>query len=88
MAAGRSVWYVADAEEIVREERIGQTILRQESYALPEDYYAAIAADESAGPTVVSLTVAPAKELVGHEIRVEAMLGRDRRFAEQSGGRK
>ena len=30
--AGHSVWYVAGRDEIVREERIGRTILRQESY--------------------------------------------------------
>jgi prepilin-type N-terminal cleavage/methylation domain-containing protein len=90
LAAGRSVWYVADPDEIVREERTGHTILQQKSYSLPENYVATIAASDSAGLSIISLTIAPteASSRPGHEIRIEAVLGRDRRFAEQGSGEK
>jgi prepilin-type N-terminal cleavage/methylation domain-containing protein len=90
LAAGRSVWYVADEDEIVREERIGRTILRQESYTLPKGSFAAVAADGSAGPSIVRLTIVPTDASLrpGREIRIEAVLGQDRRFAEPYKGRK
>jgi hypothetical protein len=90
MAGRRSVWYTAGPDEIVREERIGHILMRQESYRLPEDYCATIAADPSAKPPLVRLTIAPAdaKLRPGHEIRIEAVPGRDARFAKHGKGRK
>ena len=87
---GRSVWYVAGRDEIVREERKGRTVLRQESYRLPDDCGVTIAADASASPRIVRLTIAPTEASLrpGHEVRIEAVPGRDGRFARQGEGRK
>ena len=87
---GRSVWYVAGSGEIAREERVGRTRLRHESYTLPEDYSATIAVHASANPPLVRLTIAPtdASSRPGHEIRIDAVPGRDGRFAKQGTGRK
>ena len=65
----------------MREERIGRNRLRQESYSLPEDYSATIAVDASASPPIVRLTIAPTEAALrpGHEIRIDAVPGRDGR---------
>jgi prepilin-type N-terminal cleavage/methylation domain-containing protein len=85
-----SVLYMAGLDEMVRQERVGKTILRQESYALPEDHRATIAVDGSAGSRIVSLTIAPTESSLrpGHEIRIDALVGRDHRFAKAGKGRK
>lgn len=77
-------------DEVVREERAGKTVVRQESYALPEDHFAEIVIDGPAESPVVHLIIAPidASLRTGHEVRIDAFLGRDRRFAKADKGRK
>ncbi len=86
---GHDVWYVLSSAEVVREERNGKAIVRQESYLLPEDCVVAVAVADSAVPSIVSLLIAPADVSLrpGHEIRIDAALGRDHRFARRGGGK-
>jgi prepilin-type N-terminal cleavage/methylation domain-containing protein len=85
MVKGRSVWYIPGDEEIVREERIGHILVRRESCSLPEDCCATITTDAKASPPIVRLTIAPTDASLrpGHEIRIDAVPGRDHRFVKQ-----
>jgi prepilin-type N-terminal cleavage/methylation domain-containing protein len=77
-------------DEVVREERAGKTVVRQESYRLPEDHMAEITIDGPPESPVVHLIVAPtdASSRAGHEIRIDALAGRDCRYAKTNKGRK
>jgi prepilin-type N-terminal cleavage/methylation domain-containing protein len=77
--------YAVKGDDLAREERTGTKVIRRESYQLPKDSTAAIAVDRVANPPIVSLTLVPndASTQSDREIRIDAVLGRDRRFAEQ-----
>lgn len=77
--------YVVEAPGISREERKESKVVCRESYALPTDLAVAVAVDRTASPPVVSLTIVPddASMRPGYELRIDAVLGRDRRFAEE-----
>ena len=79
------VRYTVAADGVSREERMESRDVRRESYALQKDSTVAIAVDRATSPSVVTLTIEPkdASSRPGHEIRIDAVLGRDRRFAEQ-----
>jgi prepilin-type N-terminal cleavage/methylation domain-containing protein len=85
LADNCSVRYAIHAGEILREEQSGAKDVRRESYALPKDSTAAIVVDRTTSPPTLSLTIVPddASLRSGHEIRIDALLGRDNRFAEQ-----
>ena len=79
------VQYAIGAGERFARGADGSKDVRRESYALPKDSTAAIAVDRATNPPVVSLTIVPndASLRPGHEFRIDAVLGRDLRFAEQ-----
>jgi prepilin-type N-terminal cleavage/methylation domain-containing protein len=83
-AADRTVRYSAEDGEIVREERKGENVVSRESYKMPDDYAATIASDDASRPSLVSMTVVFKGKLGAkdREIRIDAALGKDRRFAE------
>jgi prepilin-type N-terminal cleavage/methylation domain-containing protein len=90
LADGGSVRYAIGAGGISREERKGSTVVRGESYALPKDSTATFTVDRTTSPWTLSLTIVPndASMESGHEIRIDAVLGRDHRFAEPRKERK
>ena len=79
-----SVRYAIGDGGISREEQTGSKDIRRELYALPKDSTAAIAVDRATSPSTLTLTIVPndASLRSGHEIRIDAVLGRDHRFAE------
>ena len=85
LAGGESVRYAIGGGGLSREERKGSEVVRGESYALPKDSTTAIAIDRTTSPWTLSLTIVPNDASLGpgHEIRIDAVLGRDHRFAEQ-----
>jgi prepilin-type N-terminal cleavage/methylation domain-containing protein len=85
LADGGSVRYTISADGISRVEQVGSKDVRRESYALPEGSTAAIVVDRTTSPWTLSLTIVPNDASLGsgHEIRIDAVLGRDHRFAEQ-----
>lgn len=76
--------YAVKGNALSREERMGAKVIRRESYKLPKESTAAIVIDRTANPPVASLTLVPndASAKSDGEIRIDAALGRDRRFAE------
>ena len=88
LAADRTVRYATDPGEITREERMGEKIVSRESYNMPDGYTAAIAPDDATIPALVSLIVElkAGSGSKGREIRIDAALGKDRRFAEPKKG--
>jgi prepilin-type N-terminal cleavage/methylation domain-containing protein len=90
LGSGHGICYTAGTEEVVREEWVGIIVLRQESYTLPEEYCAEIAVGASADSRIIRLIIAPNESSMrpGHEIRIDALVDRDRRFAEHGKGRK
>jgi prepilin-type N-terminal cleavage/methylation domain-containing protein len=84
LAADRTVRYAAEKGRITREERMGDKTASRESYIMPDDYTAAMAPDDAKNPSLVGLIV-KFKGVLGvkdREIRIDAALGKDRRFAE------
>ena len=77
------VRYMTDAHSIWREEQRFSTNLRMEPYTLPQDSTVTIEVDRAASPPVVSLMIKPkeASQRPGREFRIDAVLGRDLRFA-------
>jgi prepilin-type N-terminal cleavage/methylation domain-containing protein len=80
----RSVQYTIGADSISREERTDSKVVRRETYLLPKDSTAAVAVDRTTTPWTLSLTIVPSDASMrqGHEIRIDALLGRDRRFTQ------
>ena len=85
LSGNRSVHYTIADNGISRDERAGSKDVRRESYALPDDSSVAVAVDRATNPALVSLTIEPkdASLRSAHAFRVEAVLGRDLRFAQR-----
>jgi prepilin-type N-terminal cleavage/methylation domain-containing protein len=85
LADGGNVRYVIGTHVISREEQAGSKTVRRESYRLPNDSTAAIAVDGATTPCTARLTIMPDDVSMrsAHEIHIDAVLGRDHRFAEQ-----
>ncbi len=85
LSGNRTVQYTIADNGISRDERTDSKDVRRESYALPGGSNVAVAVDRATNPAVVSLTIEPrdASLRSGHPFRVEAVLGRDLRFAER-----
>jgi hypothetical protein len=86
-----SVQYTIDGRNVRREKIMAdRSVGRREEYLLPKDWTATVETDAMATPAVVRLTIAPQDAALRsvHEIRVEAVLGRDGRFAVLTTGGK
>jgi prepilin-type N-terminal cleavage/methylation domain-containing protein len=84
----RAVTYHALPGEVERRESLGGKPVRRESYVLPADCSAEIVLPTDAAPATATLVIAsrgPASA-AGHDIRIEAALGIDHRFAKAPGG--
>ncbi len=81
----RIVVYEVKPGMVIRSERVGGALRRQESYELPDQSTAAIEVSPDARPAVACLLLGPPG---GRQLRVEAIFGRDYRFAKTPGGRK
>lgn len=79
----RTVTYRALTEEVRREEHIADKPMRLESYTLPDG--CSVAIDSDADPTLLSLVVTQnnPQSLVGREMRITALLGKDHRFTQR-----
>lgn len=88
LAADRTVTYRLRPGEIERREQIAAKQVRQESYTLPRNYLAEITVRTDATPAMASLVLAPSglASPAGREIRIDAALGADHRFAKSSEG--
>jgi type II secretory pathway pseudopilin PulG len=82
---GEAVRYFVADGAMVREELIMGAVQRRDSYGLPEDFAAEMTFDGQKPMAEVHLTVAPREASLrrGHEIQIDAVLGRDHRFAKQ-----
>jgi prepilin-type N-terminal cleavage/methylation domain-containing protein len=82
-AGNRTVRYMTDADSLWREEEIPSKNARTEPYMLPKDSAATVEINRSANPPVVTLTIRPKDAALGtgQQFRIEAVLGRDLRFA-------
>lgn len=81
--AGPVVQYTIDGRDVHREKIMAdKSVGRREEYRLPKNWAATVETDAAATPAVVRLTLAPQDAALrsAHEIRVEAVLGRDFRF--------
>ena len=78
------VQYAVGVGGVSREEQVGSKVVRRESYSLPKNCTAAFAIDRTTSPWTLSLTIVPndASLRNAHEIRIDAVLGRDHRFDE------
>jgi prepilin-type N-terminal cleavage/methylation domain-containing protein len=85
MPGGVVVRYALAADGVAREEKAGEKVVRHESYRLSGDSTVLVMADRAASPPVATLTVEPKEvtERPGKTFRIEAVLGRDLRFAGQ-----
>jgi prepilin-type N-terminal cleavage/methylation domain-containing protein len=84
LADSGSVRYVVGSGSIERQEQAGTKDVSRESYALPKDSTATVAVDRTTTPWTLSLTIVPNDTSMRavHEIRIDAILGRDHRFDE------
>jgi len=84
LAPDHHVSYEAGYGDIVRKEQAGPAVLRRESYTLPANSSATIAANASSGSSIVRLTITPMDAALrpGRELRIDAVPHRDHRFAE------
>jgi prepilin-type N-terminal cleavage/methylation domain-containing protein len=83
-SGGPVVQYTIDGRDVRREKIMAdKSVGRREEYRLPKDWTAAVETDATTKPAIVRLTVGPQDAALrsAHEIRVEAVLGRDGRFA-------
>jgi prepilin-type N-terminal cleavage/methylation domain-containing protein len=80
-----SVQYAVNGNEVSREESVDAKTVRRESYVLPKASTAAVAVDRATSPWTFSLTIVPDDPSLqsNREIRIDALLGRDHRFAER-----
>jgi prepilin-type N-terminal cleavage/methylation domain-containing protein len=78
------VQYDVAVNAVSREERSGSKTVRRESYILPNDSTVSVAVDRKANPPIVCLKIEPSDPSLrpGNPFRVEAVLGRDLRFAQ------
>jgi prepilin-type N-terminal cleavage/methylation domain-containing protein len=89
LAPDRVATYRASPGEMERREEVAGKLVRQESYALPGGCSARIIAPTDSVSTIAGLVIAPSgpASSIGNEIRIDAALGADRRFAKSEGGR-
>ncbi len=84
MEAPRTVIYRAESDALVRLERNGEELLRQERFSLPSGTAASMQIDKQPSATTVSLIVAPIEDdpppRATRMIRFDAPLGADHRF--------
>jgi hypothetical protein len=85
LADNKSVQYKVGGDEVSREEWADSKVVRRESYLLPKDSTALVTIERTTSPWTLSLTIMPkdASLRPGHEISIEALLGRDHRFAQR-----
>ena len=85
LTGNRTVQYTIADNDISRNERAGSKDVRRESYKLPGGSTVAVAVDRATNPPLVSLTIElkDASLRSAHPYRVEAVLGRDLRFAQR-----
>lgn len=85
LAEDHVIDYRVDEAELVRIERAGGKVVRTSGFSLPEDAVVSIETVEEA-PRIVRLEIAPgggpASRVGPHRFRVDAVLAKDRRFAE------
>ena len=88
LTTDRAVTYRALPKEIERREQIGGKLVRQESYVLPADCSAEIIVHTDSAPATASLVIAPSglASSARREIRMDATLGADHRFAKSPNG--
>ena len=73
--------------EIERRERLGEKLVRRESYALAADSSAEIVVHAGPAPSMASLVIRlPTPAADEREIHVDAVVGRDHRFAKSPQG--
>lgn len=88
LAGDSAVAYRALPGEVERREQVAGKPARQESYALPAESVAEIVIRTEPAPTVASLVITlpgPASAM-GREIRIDAVLSKDHRFAKSPNG--
>jgi hypothetical protein len=88
LTGDREVTYRALPGEVERSERVAGKPTRQESYVLPAESSAEIVIHTDPAPAMAGLVItlpgpAPAE---GREIRIEAVLSKDQRFAKSPKG--
>ena len=85
LPAGRIDWYMLGDDGLCREEKVLTQDLRMERYELPRNSTAVVEVDRAKSPNVIALTIAPKDALSqpGQQFRIEAVLGRDLRFAQE-----
>jgi type II secretory pathway pseudopilin PulG len=90
LGPGHVVHYWVAGGAVVREEAVGGKRTGGDSFTLPEDYFADITVDGQEPAAAVYLILAPreASRRRNREIRIDAVLGRDNRFAKQPKGGK
>jgi hypothetical protein len=88
MGPDHAVTYRATADTLERDETAAGKPVRRESYALPPGCAARVDVSADRAPPLASLTVAPAGTRCAgsREVRIDAVLGRDHRFAKPEGG--
>jgi prepilin-type N-terminal cleavage/methylation domain-containing protein len=88
LAGDRAVTYRALPGEVERREQVAGKPVRQESYALPADSAADIVIHTDPAPAMASLviTLPGTASAAGQDIRIDAVLSRDHRFAKPSNG--
>ena len=84
----RTVSYRITPESVERDETAPGKPVRHESYPLPEGCAARVSLSADRTAQVASLIVAPAgtPSPTSHQLRVDAVLGRDRRFVKSKTG--
>ncbi len=88
LAGDRAVTYRVLPGEVERSEQVAGKPTRQESYALPAESAAEIVIRTEPAPTVATLiiTLPGPASATGREIRIDAVLGKDHRFATSPNG--
>ncbi|MBN1590150.1 MAG: prepilin-type N-terminal cleavage/methylation domain-containing protein [Pirellulales bacterium] len=84
----RTVTYRTAPGEVRWEERVEGSLVRKESYILPDGWSMTIDVPNNAMPAMASLILVKDSEspTAGREIRVVAALGKDHRFSKSPGG--
>jgi hypothetical protein len=82
LAPDRTVTYRALPQAVEREEAVAGKPARRESYTLPPGRSARVVAPADTRPPLMTLIVAssPTPGPENHDIRIDAVVGKDRRF--------
>jgi len=88
-APDRTITYGTPHGAVIRIERVGSEEVRRESFVLPSSCSASIGSPPDAKGPTVTLSIAPRTDTQprrpGRTLRVDALLGRDHRFANPRG---